>query len=136
MLNCLYLNVLNCSILKNISIYYFITNSIFDILYYPIIFRALIVRALKTAWIFHKHTHEYIYIYHAQCVYQAECVKGQIKLCVPPTELELLGQHCCNDPMLLALQSAKVHWVRKEQRAELPHYTTPKLFRLKYLLRY
>lgn len=50
------------------------------------------------------------------------------KIVCAPYELELLGQHCCNDPMLLALQSAKVHWVRKEQRREFPHYTIPKLF--------
>ena len=58
------------------------------------------------------------------------------KIVCAPTELELLGQHCYTNPMLLALQSAKVHWIRKEQRAELPHYTIPKLFQLKYLLRY
>lgn len=68
------------------------------------------------------------HIYYAQYVYQVECVKVQIKLFVPLTESELLGQHCCKDPMLLALQRAKVHWVRKEQRTEFPHYTIPKLF--------
>lgn len=68
------------------------------------------------------------HIYNAHCVYQAECVKGQIKLFVPPTELEVLGQHYYNDPMLLALRSAKVHCVRKEQRTEFPHYAIPKLF--------
>lgn len=59
-------------------------------------------------------------------VYQAECVKVQIKLFVPPAELELLGQYCFNDFMLLALQSAKVHGARKKQMTEFPYYTMPK----------
>lgn len=61
-------------------------------------------------------------------IYIKQNVEVQIKLFVPPTELELLGQYSYNDFMLPALQSAKVLWVRKEQRKEFPHYVFSKLF--------
>lgn len=63
--------------------------------------------------------------YNTQSVYPVEYVAVHTLLFVPPTDLEAPGQPWDNDPMLLALSSADIPWIRTEQRTVFPLYTIP-----------